>query len=59
MNNKKKKLIFDGAMIVLMAAILLLVNYFDFSKLYVAFGLIPLVIFYYLGAYSATKFGKD
>ncbi len=59
MNNKKQKLIFDGVMIILMAAMLLVINYFDLSKLYVGFGLIPLVIFYYLGAYSERKFGSE
>ena len=58
MNNKKKKLLFDGVMIILMAAMLLVVHYFDLSKLYVEFGLIPLLVFYHLGALSVMKFGK-
>ncbi len=58
MNTKKKKLIYDAVMVVLMAVMLLVVNYLNLSKLYVGFGLIPLVIFYYLGAFSERKFGK-
>lgn len=58
MNNKNKKLIFDAVMIILMTAMLLAINYCNLSKLYVGFGLIPLLVFYYLGAFSTMKFGK-
>ncbi len=41
-----------------MTAMLLTVNYFNGAKLYMEFGLIPLLIFYHLGAFSVMKFGK-
>ncbi len=57
MNNKKKKLIFDIVIILGMTAMLLLVAHFQLFKLYAEFGLIPLLIFYHLGALSVTKRG--
>ena len=51
-----KKRIFDG-IIVLFAAILLMgVLHFDLADTFVKFGIIPLLIFYYLGSYSQKKY---
>ena len=53
-----KKVHFDILMIVLMAALLLGLNYFELLEKYVHFALIPMLAFYWLGQYSERKFGN-
>jgi hypothetical protein len=52
------KYTFDALMILLMAGILSLVVYFNFSELYLNFSMIPLIAFYFIGQYSQRKFGN-
>ncbi len=54
---KKKKLLFDIAMILLMCIMLIGVRYFHLDKYCVMFGLIPLLVFYHLGGLSVKLFG--
>jgi len=58
MQKKRKKLLFDIATILLMSIMLIGVAYFHLEKIYVMFGLIPLLVFYHLGALSVMLFGK-
>ncbi len=54
---KKKKLLFDIAMILLMGIMLIGVRYFHLDNYYTMFGLIPLLVFYHLGGLSVKLFG--
>ncbi len=48
---------FDFIMIILMTILLLVVNYLKLSQYFVAFGVVPLLTFYYLGSYATKKYG--
>jgi len=52
-----KKYLFDIAMILLMAGLLVLLNELGLLEEYAKFGVIPLLVFYFLGKYSQRKFG--
>ena len=51
-----KKYLFDAAMIVLMAGFLITLNQLDLLDKYAKFGVIPLMVFYFLGKYSERRF---
>jgi len=53
-----KKVTFDIIIIIFMAVLLTAVYYFNQSEMFVKFGIIPLLTFYYLGSYAAKKFGE-
>ncbi len=52
-----KRLGFDALMIILMTMLLLVVNYYKVSQMFVAFGIVPLTVFYFLGSYATKKYG--
>ncbi len=51
-----KKRIFDGIILVLAVILLMGVLHFDLAETFVKFGIIPLLVFYYLGSYSQRKY---
>ncbi len=51
-----KKYLFDVVMIVLMAGFLIVLREFNLLEKYVKFGMIPLMVFYFLGKYSERRF---
>jgi len=51
-----KKVTFDIIVIVFMAVLLTAVYYYDFSETFVKFGIIPLLLFYYIGSFAGKKF---
>ncbi|HSJ11623.1 MAG TPA: hypothetical protein VK916_03000 [Gillisia sp.] len=53
-----KKIQFDILMIVLMAVLLLVLNQFDLLEESAKFGVVALLVFYWLGKYSERKFSK-
>lgn len=53
-----RKIHFDILMIALMAALLLLLNKLELLESLAKFGLIGLLLFYWLGQYAERKFGK-
>ena len=50
---------FDILMIISMAVLLLLLNYFGLLERYAKFAMIPLLAFYFLGKYAGYKYGRS
>ena len=53
---KSKKRLFDAAIIILIAFLLIFANCYDFLCDYMHFSVIPLAACYFLGQYSERKF---